>query len=142
MLDYEFISKLHIDEISTTYFHELISKVLKVGKEIVWETITENALKDMLLRYDDSEVLQFLKSSMREILDQDFSPKYSIINQGTDKFAEMSSGLDAKIYFDLLCSEMQHDGIYLIDQPEDNISQKAIRDYLLDRFKNMGNTGK
>ena len=138
MLDYEFISKLHIDEISTTYFHELISKVLKVGKEIVWETITENALKDMLLRYDDSEVLQFLKSSMREILDQDFSPKYSIINQGTDKFAEMSSGLDAKIYFDLLCSEMQHDGIYLIDQPEDNISQKAIRDYLLDRFKNMG----
>ncbi|WP_455646967.1 hypothetical protein, partial [Leuconostoc sp.] len=44
----------------------------------------------------------------------------------TDKYAEMSSGLDAKIYFDLLCSEMQHDGIYLIDQPEDNISQKAI----------------
>ena len=31
-----------------------------------------------------------------------------------------------------------NDGVYLIDQPEDNISQKAIRDYLLDRFKNMG----
>ena len=45
---------------------------------------------------------------------------------------------NSKIYFDLICSETHHDGVYLIDQPEDNISQKAIRDYLLDRFKNMG----
>ena len=71
-------------------------------------------------------------------MNQDFSAKYSIISQGTDKYAEMSSGLDSKIYFDLLCSETHHDGVYLIDQPEDNISQKAIKDYLLDRFKNMG----
>ena len=28
--------------------------------------------------------------------------------------------------------------MYIIDQPEDNISQKAIREYLLDRFKIMG----
>ena len=45
---------------------------------------------------------------------------------------------DAKIYFDLLSYEMQQDGIYIIDQPEDNISQNAIREYLLDRFKTMG----
>lgn len=55
-----------------------------------------------------------------------------------DKYSEMSSGLDAKIYFDLLSYEMQRDGIYIIDQPEDNISQSSIRDYLLDRFKTMG----
>jgi len=28
--------------------------------------------------------------------------------------------------------------MYIIDQPEDNVSQRAIRDYLLDRFKVMG----
>ena len=28
--------------------------------------------------------------------------------------------------------------MYIIDQPEDNISQKSIREYLLDRFKVMG----
>ena len=138
ILDYEFISKLNIDEISIDYFNSVLSKTLKVGKKIDWETITENDLKDMLLRYDDTEVLQFFKSAINEVLDQDFSAKYSIISQGTDKYAEMSSGLDSKIYFDLLCSETHHDGVYLIDQPEDNISQKAIRDYLLDRFKNMG----
>ena len=138
ILDYEFISKLNIDEISIDYFNSVLSKILKAGKNIDWETITENNLKDMLLRYDNTEVLQFFKSAINEVLDQDFSAKYSIISQGTDKYAEMSSGLDSKIYFDLLCSETNHDGVYLIDQPEDNISQKAIRDYLLDRFKNMG----
>ena len=138
ILDYEFISKLNIDEISIDYFNSVLSKILKAGRKINWETITENDLKDMLLRYDDTEVLQFFKSAINEVLDQDFSAKYSIISQGTDKYAEMSSGLDSKIYFDLLCSETHHDGVYLIDQPEDNISQKAIRDYLLDRFKNMG----
>lgn len=138
ILDYEFISKLNVDEIGIDYFNSVLSKTLKIGRKIDWETITENDLKDMLLRYDDTEVLQFFKSAINEVLDQDFSAKYSIISQGTDKYAEMSSGLDSKIYFDLLCSETHHDGVYLIDQPEDNISQKAIRDYLLDRFKNMG----
>lgn len=138
VLDYEFISKLNIDEISNEYFNSVLSKVLKHGKIINWESITENELKDMLLRYDDTEVLQFLKDAINVILDEDFTAKHSIISQGTDKYAEMSAGLDAKIYFDLLCSETQHDGIYLIDQPEDNISQKAIKEYLLDRFKKMG----
>lgn len=140
VLDYEFISKLNVDEISVEYFNGVLSKAIKSGKKIDWTTITETTLKDILLRYDGTEVLQFFKSAINEILDQDFSPKYSIISQGTDKYAEMSSGLDSKIYFDLLCSETHHDGVYLIDQPEDDISQKAIRDYLLDRFKSMGET--
>ena len=138
ILDYEFISKLHVDEISVDYFNSVLSRTLKAKRIIDWKTITEKNLKEILLRYDDTEVLKFFKSAINEILDYDFSPKYSIIRQGTDKYAEMSSGLNSNIYFDLLCSEAQHDGVYLIDQPEDNVSQKAIREHLLDRFKNMG----
>ena len=55
-----------------------------------------------------------------------------------DKTQELSSGFNAKIYFDLLSYESERKGIYIIDQPEDNISQKAIREYLLARFKMMG----
>ncbi len=54
------------------------------------------------------------------------------------KTQELSSGFNAKIYFDLLSYESERKGIYIIDQPEDNISQKAIREYLLARFKMMG----
>lgn len=64
--------------------------------------------------------------------------KYTITQAGKDRTQELSSGLDAQIYFDILSYETSHGGMYIIDQPEDNISQKAIRDYLLDRFKTMG----
>ena len=92
----------------------------------------------MLLKYDDTPVLQFLNNALHVLIEEDLRPKNSIIYQGMDKYAELSSGLDAKIYFDLLSYETLQDGIYIIDQPEDNISQSAIRNYLLDRFKTMG----
>lgn len=136
--DYEFVSKLKTDEINTEYFLSLISRVLKSGRKIEWETITEKQLQDMLLKYDETPVLQFFGNSLHALIEEDLQPKNSIIYQGMDKYAELSSGLDAKIYFDLLSYETLQDGIYIIDQPEDNISQSAIKDYLLDRFKTMG----
>jgi len=137
--DYDFISKLNINEIDTNYFNECIRKVIKAKKSIHWKSITESELKDILLRYDEgTEVIQFLKNSLSNIIAEDFKPKNTIIYKGTDKYAEMSSGLDAKIYFDILSYETSRDGIYIIDQPEDNISQNAIKTYLLDRFKVMG----
>lgn len=136
--NYEFISKLNIEEITTEYFESLITRVLKSGKKINWETITEKELQEILLRYDDSPVLQFFQTSLHALLENDLHSKNSIIYQGMDKYAELSSGLDAKIYFDLLSYETRQNGIYIIDQPEDNISQSAIREYLLDRFKTMG----
>lgn len=138
VLNYEFVSKLNVDEISTDYFNGVLSRTLKANKTIDWRTITESELKDMMPQYDGTEIMQFFQSAIDKVLDQDFSSKHSIIVQGTDRYAEMSSGMDSKIYFDLLCSETRCDGIYLIDQPEDNISQKAIGEYLLDRFKSMG----
>lgn len=132
------ISKLEIEEINTQYFLSLVSRTLKAGKTINWMTITESELQDALLKYDNTPVLQFFSNALHTLIEADLRPKNSIIYQGMDKYAEMSSGLDAKIYFDLLSYEMQQDGIYIIDQPEDNISQNAIREYLLDRFKTMG----
>lgn len=136
--DYEFISKLQIDEINTEYFQSVLSKVIRSGATIDWSSITEDHLKEILLRYDNTPVLDFLKNGMMEIIDADLLPKNSIIYKGMDRYEEMSSGFDAKVYFDLLSYETHQDGIYIIDQPEDNISQSAIRDYLLDRFKTMG----
>lgn len=138
IFDYEFVSKLNVDEINTVYFEHLIQRVLKSGKTINWETITEEQLQETLLRYDNSPVLEFFRNELLALIEEDLKPKNAIIYQGMDKYAEMSSGLDAKIYFDLLSYETSRDGIYIIDQPEDNISQSAIRDYLLDRFKTMG----
>lgn len=137
--EYEFISKLNIDIINTDYFITCIKKVLKSKKEIVWDTINEIQLKQMLLRYDDSiPTLQFFKENLLSTIESDFQQKSTIIYQGMDKSTELSSGLNANIYFDLLSYEKSKDGIYIIDQPEDNVSQKAIKTYLLNDFKTMG----
>jgi predicted ATPase len=139
IFDYEFVSRLNIDRIGKDYLKSRVSKVIKANREINWETITESELQDILLRYDPNiPALQFFKSSLDNIIIEDFSQKNTIICEGTDKYTEMSSGLDAKIYFDILSYETTKDGIYIIDQPEDNISQSAIKTYLLDRFKTMG----
>ena len=102
VFDYEFISKLKIEEINTQYFLSLISRTLKAGKTINWMTITEGGLQDILLKYDNSPVLQFFSNALHALIENDLQPQNSIIYQGMDRYAEMSSGLDAKIYFDLL----------------------------------------
>ena len=48
-----------------------------------------------------------------------------------------SSGVNSQIYFDITCSDKFSNGIYIIDQPEDDISPYAIKKYLLDDFKRM-----
>lgn len=136
---YEFITKLKVAEIGPEYFLELIKKPLRVDAVVDWSTITESELASAI-KYFDSETnaLDYFKAKVLEFIDQDFEPSCSIIVQGSDRYQEMSAGFDAKVYFDLLSWERNRPGIYVIDQPEDNISQKAIREYLLDRFKAMG----
>ena len=137
--DYEFISKLGVSCIDTAYYLSCLSAVLKQGKTIHWESITEEKLKSILMRYDDeTPVLQFFKDALLEKITEDLKPQRAIINQGVDRFKELSSGMNSKIYFDLLTYETHKGGVYIIDQPEDNVSQKAIKAQLLKSFKFMG----
>ena len=139
IFDYQFISRLNVDKLNTEYFLSHIAKVIRSKSSIDWETITEKKLRDILLKYDESKpVLQFFKEVMLDSIENDFLPKKAIIYQGMDKSDELSSGLNSKIYFDLLSYENTRDGIYIVDQPEDNVSQTAIKTYLLARFKTMG----
>ncbi len=136
---YEFISKLNIEKIDIEYFNNLIQSLLKKDDVINWATIEKVQLEEMLkkTKYDGSEpVLDFIKTELSKKLDEDFSVRNAIINEGMDRYKELSSGLDAQIYFDILSHEKSKPGIYMIDQPEDNISQNAIKN-LLDRFHTM-----
>ena len=137
--DYEFISKLGISEINTEYFNFCLGSILKRGSKIKWGEITEQKLKSMLLRFDEEKsVLSFIKEALIAKFTEDLKTQHSIINQGIDKYEELSSGMNSKIYFDLLTYETHRDGIYIIDQPEDNVSQRSIKSQLLDSFKYMG----
>jgi len=136
---YNFISKLCIDEIPNQYVKNVINRVLKKGKSININTITTEKLKQYISHYppDADQSLAVLKVKITECIDRDFTPKYSIIENGMDKYKELSAGFNSQIFFTLLSGETKNKGIYIIDQPEDNISQKAIGETVLSQFKQM-----
>lgn len=138
--DYEFNSRLGITEIDEEYIKSLFTSMLSKNTKKSILDMTQEELSKKMLYYNgpSSEVLKVLKEKIQEKLKGDLANKFTITQAGKDRTQELSSGLDAQIYFDVLSYETTHVGMYIIDQPEDNISQKAIRDYLLDRFKVMG----
>ena len=136
--DYSFVSRLAAKEINAQFFMQHVNSLFKSNKRVDLNTITESRLKDSLLKYDGTPVLQFFKESLVKSFEGDFAPKQTIILKESDKTEELSAGLNAKIYFDLLSYEKSIDGVYIIDQPEDNVSQPAIKEYLLDCFRAMG----
>lgn len=137
---YTFISKLNIEEISSKYLEEVISKVIKKDKKINTRLITQDILQKIIQYYPEDAVtpLAVFKEKISTQLDKDFTIKHSIIQNGMDVYKELSDGLNAQIYFTLISGETTNRGIYIIDQPEDHVSPKAIKEYLLDQFKDMG----
>ena len=75
---------------------------------------------------------------MFENIELDFKYK-PVINNLDDKDVtkELSSGFNAKIYFDILSEQTQKDGIFIIDQPEDNLATKYINDGLVEAIKKV-----
>lgn len=137
---YKFVSKLNIDSISQEYFYSLFKKVLKKNTKLDFEKMTSAKLKERILHYpaDVAQPLEALKQKIEEILHEDFSSRHSIIEKGMDRYKELSAGFNSQIYFSILATENKKAGIYVVDQPEDNISQKSIRETVLDDIKEIG----
>lgn len=136
---YIFVSKLGVERIDTHYVTNLINSVLKKNKTINTLTITRNELADNIKNNIEVEdPIELLKSKIDAMLDKDFKPRNAIIESGMDVYQEVSSGFDAQMYFTLISGETNAKGIYIVDQPEDHISQKAIKDKVLNQFRRMG----
>ena len=138
---YRFISKLQVEIINNDYIDDILKSIIKRGKEIDTQTITEVDLKEMIKKYpneDEVVPLQVLRDKVTARLDTDFKIRNTIVEENMDVYDEVSSGFDAQMYFTLLSGEMRDKGLYIIDQPEDHISQRAIKEKVLDQFRRMG----
>lgn len=134
---YRFINKFEVEEISNDYIINCIKRIL--GKRVKnINDLTEDNMSERIEGNDYFERLDNLKKLIYENIELDFKCK-PIINNLEDKDVtkELSSGFNSKIYFDILSEQTQKDGIFIIDQPEDDVSQKAIKEYLLEDFGNM-----
>jgi len=137
---FEFVSKVSVEKIDSDYISKLIKSVLKQRKTIDTQKITEKQLGEYIKNNNDenADQVEQLKAKISARLDKDFAPKNAIVESGMDVYQEVSSGFDAQMYFTLISGEVNNKGVYIIDQPEDHISQKAIKERVLSQFRRMG----
>lgn len=77
-----------------------------------------------------------IRGKLHAVVDR-VTERRKITNKSIGIDAEPSPGLYGTLYFDLLAEEDAKPGIYIIDQPEDQISQVAIKEHVLGAFKRM-----
>ena len=139
--EYIFVKKFkNLSILNNDYLEELLRRVLKKGKRIDTSKITQEKLKEMILNVgdDDRTTISILKSKIEEELLKDLESVPSIIYRDNDIYTELSSGMNSSIYFNILSTDRK-EGVYIVDQPEDDISQNAIKSKVLDDFKTMSN---
>lgn len=136
---YTFVKRFkNIKRIDNEYLYSVLNSCIKSKKEINTETITKKDLEGILKDFDASttEPLVYLKEKINERIVSDFQIESVILKKGIDQYASLSNGLNATIYFDIISGD-ERQGIYIVDQPEDDVSQKAIKDHLIADFKKM-----
>ena len=140
---YRFITKTYISEISNEYIIEKIKQPLQKkyrGNDFDINKIEINKLDEYLLEdiQDNREKIVYYEEIMKFNIEEDFKVKNTIIDkEEKDKTKEMSAGFNSKIYFEILSYQDKTEGIYIIDQPEDDVSPTSIKKYLLEDFKEM-----
>lgn len=136
---YLFVSKIGIEKINNDYLNNFIENILKKGEKIDIPNLNRTQLKRIISRYpnDIEDALEGLKAKVNEKLNIDFKIKQTVTENSKDIYKELSDGFNSRIYFRLLVGEDRNTGIYIIDQPEDHISQKAIKEDVLEQFIRM-----
>ena len=131
-----------VKKISNEYLKEVLKGVLKKDTEIIISDITEEKLLAMIKGpiNDGDNALEALKNKINKKLDSDFTVENTVIKKEMNIYKRLSDGFNSQIYFTLLSGERRNRGIYIVDQPEDHISQRAIKGNVLNEFRQMGKT--
>ncbi len=142
---YRFVKRFKISasvsSINNEYLQSILTRCILKGKEINTTSITENELMDIIKKQNDignngKSSIELLKEMVLYHINKDFEVETVILDSEADVSSKLSTGLNSTIYFDIISNDNTQ-GIYLIDQPEDDVSQVSIRKYLIDDFKKM-----
>ena len=140
-LSYKFVKRTKLSVVNEDYLIEMLSLPLKKGFQLEnLGNITREELIDKLKNYDEDKnpsPIEFYKEKCLKKVDEDLKSISAIIKENDSTEISYSDGINSQIYFDIICGDKYTPGIYLIDQPEDDISPYAIKSRLLDEFKKM-----
>ena len=135
-----FVAKLGVDSLTPDLLNSILSSVLKANKSLDFNRFTRAELTEAIKNYPDEvgvDPVAILKERMIAELEKRLSPQNAIIRGSDDLYEELSQGFNAQMYFSLMADASLGESIYLIDQPEDQISQNAIKHSVLKEFRSI-----
>lgn len=145
--NYKFLSlfKNRIKEIDTPYLKSVIDSATVSGKSLFDKPIQEidsAFLQEVLIKGRGNDFkglgpVELLEAQVQAKLNSDFENENVILNVKEDDLGGNSSGLSSVIYFDLIKDMADKKGIYIVDQPEDDVSQTKIKSDVLEFLKTM-----
>lgn len=139
-LSYKFIKRTNVNMIDKNYMIKLLESPMKRGVTLSdLANISKEKFIDSLKNYDEEkcQCLDYYKDRINKKLDNDLKSNSAIVKESDNTEMSYSDGINSQIYFDITCGDKFANGIYLIDQPEDDVSPSAIKNYLLNDFKKM-----
>lgn len=137
-----FICKLGVDMITPELLSSLLDGLIGKGKDLDTLSSSYNDVIDAIKNYPDDEddPLSVLEERFKKALDAKLKPVKSINRESDDVYEELSRGYNSQMYFALMADRSVGEGIYIVDQPEDQISQKAIRESVLGEFRDIASS--
>jgi predicted ATPase len=137
--DLRFVCKLKTDAITPDLLRSLIKAVKGKRKSLSTVESSFESVRDAINQYPEEEEdpIDVLRNKVEAELDKMLRPVKAINRANDDVYEELSRGYNSQMYFALMADLGRGDGIYLVDQPEDQISQKAIRGAVLEDFRNI-----
>lgn len=140
-----FVSELNVGETDEKYCKSLLEEVFN---KPVCNRIVEGIEGDTPLTTQEvsqavsgtkpavSTCFKDIEKQLHGLIDQ-LHERRKITNEDIGVDGEPSAGLYGRLFFELLAEDSSNYGVYIIDQPEDQISQTAIKEHVLDAFKRM-----
>jgi len=137
----QFVCKLEIDAITPALLTEILDGIINKRKRINLRTASYESVRDSINGYpeENDDPLGVLEEKFTAALDARLKQTMAINREGDNVFQELSRGYNAQMYFALMADRSAGDGIYIVDQPEDQISQRAIKEAVLGEFRDIAN---
>lgn len=139
--EYNFVRRFkNVKTINNEYLDSILRRAFVSRFKLDSTSITEKELLDAIKndnKIPDLKPLEILKSKINNVISDDFSVESHILKADQDVYSTLSNGMNSTIYFDIISNDNQSNGIYFIDQPEDDVSQTSIKTNLINDFKKM-----
>lgn len=143
---FAFVSELRVSKFRADFMKDVLNAIFNKtsvsaicsGIEGLTRLSTEDICESVSkMKPDPGKCFDFVLGKANDFVASCVTEKLWVTSDELGIDSEPSPGLFSRYYFDIVSADDEKSGIYIIDQPEDQISQTSIKSYVLDSFKRM-----